>query len=86
MRGAVKRMFGNTPSTENFPNLYLHRALNRANAAIIFLDFLQVGGKLKVLLDAEIDGSDTIDIDAKLGLVKKVELNRPQLLTQLSTR
>ena len=79
-------MFDNTPSTENFPNLYPHHALIRANTVIIFLDFLQVGGKLKVLLDAEIDGSDTIDIDAKLGLVKKVELNRPQLLTQLSTR
>ena len=28
-------MFDNTPSTENFPNLYPHRALNRVNTVYI---------------------------------------------------
>ena len=44
LRGAVKRMIANIPSTENFPNLYPHRALNQANtvfgAASLFIQFL----------------------------------------------
>ena len=31
MRCAVIQMFDNTSSTENFTNLYPHRALNQAN-------------------------------------------------------
>ena len=34
LRCAVKRKIANNPSTENFPNLYPHRAVNRKNTVV----------------------------------------------------
>ena len=40
LRCALKRKIANTPTTEKFPNLYPHRALNRKNSGNLHIDHL----------------------------------------------
>lgn len=46
----------------------------------------KIGGKLKILLDAELSGQDTVQVEAKFGQVNKVETDIPVLMDTLSKR
>jgi len=46
----------------------------------------KIGAKLKILLDAEMSGSDTVDVEAKFGDVNKVEVDQPKLMQHLRER
>ena len=48
--------------------------------------FFQIGGKLKVLVDAELSGSDTVGVEAQFGQVNKVEADIPILMDEMAKR
>lgn len=43
----------------------------------------KLGGKLRALLGAEISASDTVQVEAKLGKMVKVEVDQPKLMNQV---
>ena len=46
----------------------------------------KIGGKLKALLDVELDGVDSVSIEARLGDVTKEEVDQPALMGALQSK
>jgi len=62
------------------------RKLTMYNKSYKFAVSGKIGAKLKILLDAEMSGSDTVDVEAKFGDVNKVEVDQPKLMQHLRER
>ena len=46
----------------------------------------KIGVKLKTLLDVELEGVDTVSIEANLGDITKEELDQPALMSALQSK
>lgn len=46
----------------------------------------KLGAKIKLLLDVELDGSDSVDVEAKFGNVNKLTVDETKLMTILESR